>query len=385
MKVLHLIQKPQLRGAEVFASQLSTHLEEAGHQAILVSVFAGPAALPFGGKVYALNASQSHRFTDVKAWKKLAAIIESEKPDVIQANAGDTLKYAAFSKLLFGWKQPVIFRNASMISLYIKSKLIRLFNAFLFSKVELVISVSNSSAEDFVKLFPALKNHIITIPVGIEVNEAVATGKNTIPTLQGNPKLIHVGGFSFEKNHAGLLSVFERIIKKMPGALLHLVGDGPLKQQTQSLVEQKGLKKQVVFHGYQKQPLSFIRQADALLLPSIIEGLPGVVLEAFYCKTPVIAYDTGGIGEVVINNKTGYLIPKQNEVAFADAVESALNNSEEINRFIANAYQLVTTQYMNDDIAVKFVKAYQTITNKQAFSTNKVLQPTKNVIQNDYI
>lgn len=385
MKVLHLIQKPQLRGAEVFASQLATHLIQGGHEAILVCVFAGTAALPFSGKIYHLNANKNGRFTDVKAWKKLAVIIKKEQPDIVQANAGDTLKYAVFSKLMFRWKEPIVFRNASIISLYIKSKFIRLFNAFLFSKTKAVISVSNSSATDFAKLFPKSKNNILTIPVGIEMNAAIQAQNDSNSILPGNPVLVHVGGFSFEKNHAGLISIFEQIIIKYPTAVLHLVGDGPLRQSTQVLVQQKQLDKQVVFHGFKEQPLPNIRQADVLLLPSIIEGLPGVVLEAFYCKTPVVAYDTGGMGEVVIHNQTGLLIPLQQEADFADAVLNLLPNKERINQLTATAYSLVTAQYLNHDIAVRFVKAYEVIAGSREKEKLVTSKATQKVIENDCV
>ncbi|HUP11733.1 MAG TPA: glycosyltransferase, partial [Niastella sp.] len=105
----------------MFASQLSTHINEKGHKAIIVFVFPGSAPLPFSGETRHLNGSPKKRMWDVQAWRKLAQIIKAEKPDVIQANAGDTLKYAVLSKLYFKWKQPIVFRNASTISLYIKS------------------------------------------------------------------------------------------------------------------------------------------------------------------------------------------------------------------------------------------------------------------------
>jgi glycosyltransferase involved in cell wall biosynthesis len=47
-----------------------------------------------------------------------------------------------------------------------------------------------------------------------------------------------------------------------------------------------------------------------LLLPSKIEGLPAVIPEAFYCKTPVVAYNVGGIAELIKNNVTGWLVEK---------------------------------------------------------------------------
>ena len=100
MKILQLIQRPQLRGAEVFTSQLSTHLNMIGHEALLVSVFPGKAELPFDGKKINLNGKEKSRFFDFKAWRKLSDIIKKEKPAIVQANAGSNRYRSHFRKLL---------------------------------------------------------------------------------------------------------------------------------------------------------------------------------------------------------------------------------------------------------------------------------------------
>ncbi|HVG14934.1 MAG TPA: glycosyltransferase [Chitinophagaceae bacterium] len=366
MKILQLVQKRQLRGAEVFTAQLSTHIDQSGHKAILVFLYPGSEELPFGGTMAQLDGNIKKRFRDISAWRKLAGIIKKEKPDVIQANAGDTLKYAVFSKIIFRWKQPIIFRNASTISLYIKSRSAIFWNRFFFGYVHTIISVSNASALDFGKLYPVFKEKIITIPIGIEPGkpddkEPRCIVNDTQPSDTPGPVLIHVGGFTFEKNHVGLLSIFEIILQQRPDATLHLYGDGPLKGKIETLVAQKGLRSQVQFYGFQKNVLSEIRKADVLLLPSIIEGLPGVILEAFYCKTPVVAYDVGGISEVLINDETGRLTRKGDEQAFANSVLEALSNGEQNNYMVENAFSLVTTHYLNTHIASRFMNVYKSL------------------------
>lgn len=366
MKVLQLVQKPQFRGAEVFTCQLATHINQVGHDASLAFVFPGTSELPFRDKIFHLNGRKERKLGDVKAWKRLAEIIKAEKPDIIQANAGDTLKYAVFSKLLFQWKQPIVFRNASTISLYIKAGWAKVWNRFFFSRVDKIISVSKTSASDFGNLYPQFRHKITTIPVGIEYTVSVegqGKQKHLLKKQGMGPALIHVGGFSYEKNHTGLISIFQQLLIKQPNAQLHLVGDGPLRQQIEQLVQQKGLSHCIHFYGFQQDAIRYIKEADVLLLPSIIEGLPGVILEAFYSKTPVVAYNVGGIKEVLMNAKTGRLIDKGDESAFADAVIEALKPSEENCHLVENAYQLVTSEYLNTHIASEFLKVYASVLN----------------------
>lgn len=362
MTILQLVQKPQLRGAEMFASQLSTHLNKKGHRAILVFVFNGSAPLPFNGETKHLNGSPAKRMWDIKAWRKLAQIIKEEKPDIIQANAGDTLKYAVFSKLLFRWKQPIVFRNASTISLYIKSAPAKILNGFFFRFAKKIVSVSQTSAADFARLFPQYKNRIVTVPIGIEEEVGNSGNENNQPLKDASrPVLVHVGGFTFEKNHKRLIEIFSNIHKQLPGASLHCIGSGPLQQEVQELVNQKGLQQHVTLYGFRNDAMQFMRNADVLLLPSIIEGLPGVILEAFYCKTPVVAYDVGGIGEVVMNNKTGRLVQKNNEEAFMNNVLEALDKTPDNRQMVQNAWQLVMSNYLNTGIAQQFANVYESV------------------------
>src|SRR5688500_2950713 len=90
LKILQLILKPQLRGAELFACQLSNHLVDAGHEVVIVALMPGTATLPFKGKLVVLGRSASKRLIDIAGWKQLADLIKEFNPDIIQSNAGDT-------------------------------------------------------------------------------------------------------------------------------------------------------------------------------------------------------------------------------------------------------------------------------------------------------
>jgi L-malate glycosyltransferase len=353
-KILQLIQKKQFRGAEVFCAQLSEHISTFGHEVEIIGIYDGFAELPYKKEIKSLNRNKGFRFLDISGWKNLAKIISEFNPDIIQANAADTLKYVVFSKLAFGWKSPVVYRNASSPSYYIRSWLSKSMNSFLLKNVDLIISVSEASKNDLNKMFPSTIGKSIVIPVGLEnvsVNSENLRGFNS----EGFFNLIHVGSFTREKNHKGLLEIFKIIYKQNPQVKLHLVGDGPLKTHMMQLVSEIKLEENIIFHNEIKCPLPFIKAADVLVLPSVVEGLPGVILEAMYCLTPVVAYDVGGISEIV-SDKTGILIKMGNESDFANAVLKILNQGEEYRKVTAK--NMVLKDYMNHDIAQKFLQAY---------------------------
>jgi glycosyltransferase involved in cell wall biosynthesis len=353
VRILQIIQKKQLRGAEVFACQLSTHWISLGHTVRVISLQDGDANLPFPEAIQSLSARLDRRFSDWRGWKRLAQEIETFRPDVVQANAGDTLKYAILSKIFFGWKAPVVFRNASMMSAYIRSSVIRRFNEFLLHRATHIASVSEASRADLVKLFPSTQNKITVIPIGIEERSTTR-----ITRQPGFNHLVHVGGFSFEKNHKGLLRIFANVLARRKQVRLWLVGDGPLREEMEAYARELQVDQAVYFLGYQSNALDYIASADVLLLPSIIEGLPGVIVEAFYTHTPVVANNVGGIAELVENDNTGWLVEKGDEHAFANAVLDALDRQEHAAKLGERAYARVRENYMNQGLATKFIQLY---------------------------
>ncbi len=356
MTILQLIQKPQLRGAEMFASQLSNELVELGHTVLVVALFPGDSILPVKGTLIALNRPQHKRWNDFEGWKALAKLIKEHQVDVVQCNAGDTLKFAVFSQLFNGWKTPILARNASMVSAYIKNPLIKLLNRWLYSRTQAIVSVSQIAANDLNQLFPETAFKTTVIPIGI--NEQTFTPvawKNASPTAF---QIVHVGGFSFEKNHHGLLSIFEQWLKRLPDSHLHLIGDGPLRGEIEQAVVTKKLTDKISFYGFTNDVLSYMHQADVLVLPSIIEGLPGVILEAMYAKTPVVAYNVGGVSEVVQHNQTGFLIEKGDEEGFVEALAQVKNNGK-LATYVKNANELVVQKFNNTYLAGQFQSIYQ--------------------------
>lgn len=358
MTIFQLIQKPQLRGAEMFAAQLSEELTKKGHKVIMIALFPGESVLPFSGTILQLNRPISKRWNDIEGWKQLAQLIKEHEPDVIQCNAGDTLKFAVLSKLLYHWKTALAVRNASMVSAYITNPITKWINRFLYTKTQAIISVSLLSAQDINQLFPETKSKTSVIPIGINppVLETVSW-KNKIPTKLN---LIHVGGFSFEKNHVGLFSIFQKFLKEQPNTHLHLLGDGPLRGAMEENVKELGLQNSITFYGFTANVMNYIHQADALLLPSIIEGLPGVLLEAMYAETPVVTYNVGGISEIVFSNETGYLIETGDEAAFVKAIGKAVDPSES-GIMVKKAKELVVEKFNNGYLATQFENVYKSV------------------------
>lgn len=354
LRILQIIQKKQFRGAEIFCCQLSNELEQKGHEVQVYSIFEGSADLPYSKVINSFQRNQSLRYTDYSGWKAIAEIVRKFKPDIVQANASDTLKYTVISRQLFGWKVPIVFRNASLTSFYINGGLSKEINRFLFQKVDKIVSVSESSRNDLNGLFPFTTNKSIVITNG--VNLGLQENKISSPFQNGKLNIVHVGSLTSEKNHLKLIRIFKRFLETFSEASLHIIGDGPLKKIIDHAIQNANLTDKVIMHGEMPNPQLYIKNASMLVLPSLVEGLPGVILEAMNFETPVVAYNVGGISEV-LNDETGYLVESNNETQFVEAMKQVVI-SDNTNK-ILKAKELVISKFNNSLLAEKFVKVYR--------------------------
>jgi glycosyltransferase involved in cell wall biosynthesis len=365
MRLLQIIQKPQLRGAEIFACQLSNHLIAMGHQVVIVALFPGDDRLPFKGEVLRLNRPLRKRFFDIEGWSKLRSIIKNFNPDIVQANAGDTLKFAALSKLFFCWRKAIVFRNANKISDFVNTPFKKILNSLFVRQLAHVISVSELCKIDFQSTFAFPQGKISCVPIGIDQADITSPlNEDTKHIYQQRPVLIHIGSFVKEKNHDGLLRIFKQVLSSYPKAQLVLVGAGPLMNKITEQAKASGISSNVHFLGSRNDALTLLTHADVLMLPSLIEGLPGVILESFYAGVPVVANNVGGVAEVVVANKTGCLVEKNNERAFAEAVQGILVNQDLKKKMVANARHMVLSEYDNAIIAGRFLETYRRILNR---------------------
>lgn len=100
--------------------------------------------------------------------------------------------------------------------------------------------------------------------------------------LQVEDKLVlgHVGRFQAQKNHPYLLEIFAALCRLRKDAVLFLLGEGPDRELAEQKCVQLGIQSQVIFAGNQKRPEDYYQAFDLFLLPSLYEGLPGVLVEA---------------------------------------------------------------------------------------------------------
>ncbi|MFD1176727.1 glycosyltransferase family 4 protein [Paenibacillus puldeungensis] len=121
-----------------------------------------------------------------------------------------------------------------------------------------------------------------------------------------------------------LLKACEELKKRGLNYVLHIIGDGPSRLELEELAQQLGIYDETIFYGYTLHPEEFMPFFDIFVLPSRAEAFGSVFAEAALCCLALVGTDVGGISEQIENGTTGLLVPPEDSVALADALEKVI-------------------------------------------------------------
>ena len=172
--------------------------------------------------------------------------------------------------------------------------------------------------------------------------------------------LAHKQNFSFPQNYVGFkivtigrlcdqkdqLSIIHSValLKEKLSISLFIVGAGDKQAELHTAVEDL-IVNNVYFAGFDPGPLKWLSKADAFILNSLSEGLPGVLIEAMAAKVPCIATNIPGNNELIIQDKSGLLVNEKSPQELAYAIEYLFTHPDLAKKMAANAFELVFKKY----------------------------------------
>lgn len=229
-----------------------------------------------------------------------------------------------------------------------------------------ITSVSESLKKDTLKTFK-IDNKITVIPNFINIKEYETPHEHCVASKyapNGEKILVHISNFRKVKRIEDVVKIFEKVKDKFPAKLI-LVGDGPEKSAIDQLCRQLNLSHDVINLGKIADPKEILSVADLFILPSETESFGLAALEAMAMKVPVISTNSGGLPEVNINGKTGYLSDVGDVEEMAANAIKLLSDKKLFNQFKENAFaQAKKFDIVN--ILPLYEKLYQQLVSNQA-------------------
>lgn len=203
-----------------------------------------------------------------------------------------------------------------------------------------ITSVSNSLKQDTYANFN-IRREIEVIYNFIDFSRFKKTNKDHFKKAiapNGEKILIHVSNFRKVKRVEDVVLTFAEVLKKTPSKLL-LVGDGPERMTTEILCRNLHICDHVRFLGKQDAVEDLLAISDLFLLPSETESFGLAALEAMACEIPVLSSNAGGLSEINVHGKTGYLSAVGDFMNMAEHALYILSDDSRLAQFKAQAYK----------------------------------------------
>ncbi len=321
-----------LAGAEVVNTTLAREFLRRGYRVDIVTIYEiseTQQSLPEGARHYPIPCkSIRDLFFPYRRY------LRTEKPDVIVASMWPLTVITAAAKVTSLLKASLILWDHNTLSiqyggrgrvhgLFLKSSL-----RFFYPLANARVAVSKGVADDLARLaglprnrFEVIYNPIYLAPVADGDDE-----REFEDVWRGwrGPRIISVGRFKPQKNHALLLEAFKKLLATRDARLL-ILGTGVLFESTATLARSLGIADKVLLPGARANPSAFYRSADLFVLSSDFEGFGNVIVEALACGLPVVSTDCrSGPAEILDHGRYGRLVPVGDADALAKAMDEAL-------------------------------------------------------------
>jgi N-acetyl-alpha-D-glucosaminyl L-malate synthase BshA len=355
---------PTYGGSGVVATELGKALSQRGHQVHFIS-YKQPARLDFfTGNVFFHEVYVSHYpLFDFPPYEtaltsRLVDVVKFEKLDVLHVHyAIPHASAAVMAKAILaaeGIHIPIVTTlHGTDITLVGKDK-----------SFEPVVSYSLNQSDGVTAVSDSLKREVIPNFIDFErfSKQAKEHFKKAIAP-NGEKILIHTSNFRKVKRVEDVVKIFGKVRTKLNAKLL-LVGDGPERQNIEQLCRDLDLYNGISFLGKQEAVEEVLSIADLFIMPSETESFGLAALEAMACEVPVISSNAGGIPELNVDGKTGFMCDVGDVDTMAEKAIYILSDDNRLKEFKANARQRALDFHI-DKIVPRYESMYDAVTTKK--------------------
>ncbi|MEZ5040659.1 MAG: N-acetyl-alpha-D-glucosaminyl L-malate synthase BshA [Saprospiraceae bacterium] len=342
---------PTYGGSGVIATELGIGLAKRGHEIHFITYKRPARLVTFQENVFYHEVSgEDYPLFEYAPYEtalasKLVDVVKFEKLDLLHVHYAiphAAVAYMAKKILLSEGKYvPVVTTlHGTDITLVGTNKAFAPVVAFSINKSDGVTAVSESLKKQTLEYFN-IENEIKVIYNFIDLERFKRIDKDHFKKAiapNGERIIVHTSNFRKVKRIEDVIYVFKEVYQEIPSKLL-LIGDGPERYHLEELCRKIGLCHEIRFLGKQDAVEELLAIADLFIIPSEKESFGLSALEAMACEVPVISTDVGGLPEVNIHGKTGFLSKVGDVQSMAKHAINILSHDDVLAKFRKNALE----------------------------------------------
>jgi glycosyltransferase involved in cell wall biosynthesis len=239
------------------------------------------------------------------------------------------------------------------------------------NKIDKIIVVSKAKMDSLIREYNLNPDKLVLINNCVDIDKFMdLEDKDELKRKTGiscGEKVIGmVGRLVNEKAYDIFLKSAQRINRRIPDTKFLIIGDGIERQGLERLALSLGIEKQVIFLGERQDVPRIITLFDVAVLSSRIESFPVTLLEYMAASRPIVATNVGGNTEIVIDGKTGCIIPPEDPEALSDAVIALLNNRRKAEEMGRAAKRIVEDEFSLNHMINKMERLFLSCANESS-------------------
>ncbi len=334
MRIAHVVDSLALGGLEKLVVDLAKVQKQQGHDisVLCLSTCEGELAseLRING-IDAIGLNKKSGFS-LSLLRNIACICKRKRLEVIHTHNPVANFYGAIGGRMAGVKSIVTTRHGMGNYPFNKKRE----HIFKFSSLftDKIIFVCNTARENFIRLRLANPKKSFVVYNGVHLKNFSKSNYKDAAKIREElnikeEKIIGtIARLDPVKDISTLIKAAKRLLQIEKKLKFLIVGDGPEYGRLQLLRDDLGLHESILFLGKRNDIAKLLSVIDIFVLPSISEGMSLTLLEAMAAGKAIVATKVGGNPEVIVNEKTGVLVPSKNEEELASAISSLLSDSQ---------------------------------------------------------
>jgi glycosyltransferase involved in cell wall biosynthesis len=269
---------------------------------------------------------------------KVAAFLKQQAIDVLICNLNKDVRVAGLAAQIV--QTPVVLARHGMLLCGNKWK----HKVTLTKLVDGIITNSNTIKESYRNYGWFDDDFVKVIYNGIIIPETIVAYNFSV-RFPGKKIIYSAGRLSEQKGFTWLIEA-AAILKKTRNDLIFAIsGEGKLEADLKKQVANASLEDSFIFMGFTDNIYPYLKGCDLFVLASLFEGMPNVVMEAMAMQKAVIATDVNGARELMVDGKTGIIVPPKQPEALADAITKIIDKPEILAEFGKSGYERVTHEF----------------------------------------
>lgn len=320
---------------------LVNEFRKLGHEVAIVTHGKTKSDIDAGCEVFTLQT----KLGDLGRPFELKSIIKKYAPDAVISNMKPQNINLSIAKLLIGstnTKFIGVERNPDLQFRYGQGRVFfRKIMKKLYENLDCIVANSKATKEDLKKSFFVSDENIYVIYNTLDFKEVEQKADESISpeeeSIFDKKVVINVGRLTGQKGQDLLLEAFSKLDMNQYNLLI--IGEGNSLESLQEVCKILNIEKNVFFLGHKGNPFKYIKRADVFALTSHYEGFGRVVLESIALETPVVAFNSIGGHNELLENECGILVEYKNIKKFAAGMEEVTNNNELREKIVRNSYK----------------------------------------------